>query len=47
MPCFGDSEGQVLRQGDSGGVGEHWGEGDRQGHRVTVAMESTGHRMNI
>ena len=47
MPCLGDSEGQVQRQGDSGGVGEHGGEGDRM-DRVTVAVEeSTGHVMNI
>ena len=31
MPCLGDSEGQVQRQGDGGGVGEHGGEGDGQG----------------
>ena len=31
MPCLGDSEGQVQRQGDSGGVGEHGGKGDGQG----------------
>ena len=31
MPCFGDSEGQVQGQGDSGGVGEHGGKGDGQG----------------
>ena len=31
MPCLDDSEGQVQRQGDSGGVGEHEGKGDGQG----------------
>ena len=45
MPCLGDSEGQVQRQGDSGGVGEHGAKGM---DRVTVAVEeSTGHGMNI